>query len=90
MTEVTALRFEDFSFSGYLIGIGTKIKYSNINTLELAVEIQKLSFIAFWKNYFRDEICMENVVETILIYIVLKLKLIHTFRIRIVYGKMQS
>lgn len=33
---------------------------------------------------------MENVVETILIYIVLRLKLIHTFRIRIVYGKMQS
>lgn len=55
MTEVTALFVfsSPFSisffegFSGYLMGTGTKIKYSDINTLELAVEIQKLSSIAF-------------------------------------------
>lgn len=70
--------FKGFSISVYLIGSGTKIKYSDINTLEQATENQRLSFIAFWKSYFPDEISMENLVETILIYIVLRLKLFHT------------
>lgn len=44
---VVVVAFEDFSTSVYLIGSGTKIKYSGINSLELAAEDQKLSFVAF-------------------------------------------
>lgn len=39
--------FKDFTISVYLIGSGTNIKYSDINTLEPATENQRLSFIAF-------------------------------------------
>lgn len=69
--------FKDFSISVYLTGNETEIKYSDINILEPATENQRLSFIAFWKSYFQDEISMENLVETILIYIVLRLKLFY-------------
>lgn len=70
--------FKDFSISVYLIGSGTKIKFSDINTLEPATENQRLSFIVLWKSYFQDEISMENLVETVLTYIVLRLKLFCT------------
>lgn len=82
--------FKDFAISVYLIGSGTKIKCSDINTLEPATENQRLSFIVFWKSYFQDEISMENLLKLFWLILYLGWNCFAQRVIRILYSKMWS
>lgn len=82
--------FKDFSISVYLIGSGTKIKCSDINTLEPATENQRQSFITFWKSYFQGEISMRIVLKLFWLILYLGWNSFAQSVFRILYGKMQS